>query len=213
VQHKKIVHTVLWLQLKREAKGEQKKERLLASFLHASITAHKNFSDALGYVLASKLAGPHLSVAQLTELIADAHRHDKSLANKALLDLAAILERDPAVHTALQGFLYLKGFHALQAYRVAHYLWKTRRHSLAYYLQSRISEITSVDIHPAAKIGYGVMMDHATGVVIGETTGLGNNVSMLHGVTLGAPGKTLATGIRRSATGFCLVPAVTYSVI
>jgi serine O-acetyltransferase len=189
----------LWPRLQREAKTQQKEEPLLASFLHASITGHKKFSDALSYVLANKLAEPSLGAVQLWELFSHAHAFDHGLIPCALRDLAAILERDPAVRTASQAFLYLKGFHALQAYRVAHILWQQKRPALAYHLQNRIAEVLAVDIHPAARIGHGVMLDHATGVVIGETAVVGNNVSMLHGVTLGGTGK--ATGDRHPKIG------------
>jgi serine O-acetyltransferase len=189
----------LWPRLRREAASQQKKEPLLASYLHASIIGHKKFSDALGYVLANKLAEPSLGAVQIWELFSHAHRDNPVLAVCALKDLAAILQRDPAVRTATQAFLYLKGFHALQAYRVGHVLWTTGRHALAYHLQSRISEALGVDIHPAAVIGSGVMMDHATGVVIGETAVVGNDVSMLHGVTLGGTGKE--TGDRHPKIG------------
>ena len=179
---------------------------LLASFLHASIVGHKKFSDALSYALANKLAEPSLSAVQLWELFSQAHANDRGLTRCALLDLAAVLERDPAVRTASQAFLYLKGFHALQAYRVAHILWRDKREALAYHLQNRIAEVLAVDIHPAAKMGHGIMLDHATGVVIGETTVVGNNVSMLHGVTLGGPAGKRATVTQKSATGFCSEP-------
>ena len=189
----------LWPRLQREAKAQQKKAPLLASFLHASITGHKKFSDALSYVLANKLAEPNLGAVPLWELFSQAHASDSTLERYALLDLAAVLERDPAVRSASQAFLYLKGFHALQAYRVAHVLWLQKREALAYHLQNRIAEVISVDIHPAAKIGHGVMMDHATGIVIGETAVVGNNVSMLHGITLGGTGKE--TGDRHPKIG------------
>ncbi len=185
----KIKTSSLWPRLQQEAQLQKKQEPLLASFLHASITAHKTFSESLGYVLAHKLADPNLGSVPLWRLFSEIYTEHKSLSRDALLDLAAILERDPAVRTASQAFLYFKGFHALQAYRIAHVLWQQKREGLAYHLQNRIAEVISVDIHPAAKIGHGIMMDHATGVVIGETTVIGDNVSMLHGVTLGGTGK------------------------
>lgn len=194
---------MLWPRLQREAKTQKKQEPLLAGLLHASILGHENFSDALGYVLANKLAGPDLGALDLWGLFSQAYKKDKSLVKYALLDLAAILDRDPAVRTAAQAFLYLKGFHGLQAYRVAHFLWQQKRESLAYHLQNRAAEVITVDIHPAAKIGHGVMLDHATGIVIGETTVVGNNVSMLHGITLGGTGKE--TGDRHPKIGDCVL--------
>lgn len=194
---------ILWPRLQREAKAQKKQEPLLAGFLHASILGHENFSDALGYVLANKLGGPDLGAVELWGLFAQIYKQDRSLEHHALLDLAAILDRDPAARTAAQAFLYLKGFHGLQAHRLAHFLWHQKREALAYHLQSRSTEAIAVDIHPAAKIGHGVMLDHATGIVIGETTVVGNNVSMLHGITLGGTGKE--SGDRHPKIGDCVL--------
>ncbi|MGB9152403.1 MAG: serine O-acetyltransferase [Alphaproteobacteria bacterium] len=194
---------MLWPRLQREAAAQKKQEPLLAGFLHASILGHAKFSDALGYVLANKLAAPDLGALELWGLFTQAYKSDRNLIRYALLDLAAILDRDPAARTAALAFLYLKGFHGLQAYRVAHYLWHQKREALAYHLQNRVAEVISVDIHPAAKIGHGVMLDHATGIVIGETTVVGNNVSMLHGVTLGGTGKQ--SGDRHPKIGDCVL--------
>ena len=104
-------------------------------------------------------------------------------------DLSAVFQRDPACHSYAQAFLFFKGFHALESYRVAHYLWTHRRQTMALFIQNRMSDLFAVDIHPAAKLGRGIMIDHATGVVIGETAVVGDDVSMLHGVTLGGTGK------------------------
>jgi serine O-acetyltransferase len=104
-------------------------------------------------------------------------------------DLSAVFERDPACHTYAQAFLFFKGFHALQSHRIAHWLYKHDRAPFAYFIQSRMSELFAVDIHPNAKIGRGIFMDHATGIVIGETAVVDDDVSMLHGVTLGGTGK------------------------
>jgi serine O-acetyltransferase len=104
-------------------------------------------------------------------------------------DLRAVRERDPACRSYLQPFLYFKGFVALEASRVAHSLWKQGREILAFHLQNRISEILQVDIHPAACLGLGLFLDHATGIVIGETTVIGDRVSILQSVTLGGNGK------------------------
>jgi serine O-acetyltransferase len=100
-----------------------------------------------------------------------------------------VVERDPAARGVAQPFLYYKGFHALEAYRVAHWLWSNGRNPLALHLQNRISEVLAVDIHPAARIGKGILIDHATSVIIGETAVVGDDVSMLHEVTLGGTGK------------------------
>jgi serine O-acetyltransferase len=189
----------LWPRLQREAKAQQQLEPLLASFLQTSIIRHENFTDALGYVLANKFAESDLNAVRLWSLFSQAYVGTAALEHAALLDLAAVLDRDPAAKTVSQAFLYLKGYQALQAYRIAHVLWRQKREALAYHLQNRIAEIMAVDIHPAAKIGVGVMIDHATGVVIGETAVVGNHVSMLHGVTLGGTGKE--TGDRHPKIG------------
>lgn len=126
---------------------------------------------------------------QLRELFDEALKADASLGESTRADIVAYYERDPACSTYIQPFLYFKGFHALQAYRVAHWLWGQGRKAIALFLQNRISDLFAVDIHPAARLGRGIFIDHATGIVIGETAVVGDNVSMLHSVTLGGTGK------------------------
>jgi serine O-acetyltransferase len=104
-------------------------------------------------------------------------------------DLSAVFERDPACHSYLDAFLFYKGFHALESWRVSHWLWREGRKAMALFLQSRISQLFAVDVHPAAKIGRGIMFDHATGIVIGETAVVEDDVSIMQGVTLGGTGK------------------------
>lgn len=123
------------------------------------------------------------------EMVEEAYARDPSLVHAARADLVAIFERDPACHRLLQPILYFKGYQAMQAYRVGHHLWENGQRDLAYFVQMRVSEIFGVDIHPAAKIGKGIMIDHAHSIVIGETAVVGDNVSMLHSVTLGGTGK------------------------
>lgn len=179
----------IWARLCVEAATAAKEEPNLASFLHATILNHANLADALAYHLAQKLGGTDLNALQLREVFASAYNSDPSLVETAEADMKAVLERDPACHTYLQPFLYFKGFTALQVHRVAHYLWLKGRELMALHFQSRVSELFQVDTHPAARIGKGVFIDHATGIVIGETAVVGDNVSMLHGVTLGGTGK------------------------
>jgi serine O-acetyltransferase len=157
--------------------------------LHASILHHDRVEDALSYHLAQKLGHGDLPALQLREVIREAYVADPSLVSAATRDMRVVRERDPACRTYLQPFLFFKGYGGLQAYRVAHWLWKQERHVLAYHLQSRISELFAVDIHPNAKIGAGVFIDHAHGIVIGETAVVDDDVSMLHSVTLGGTGK------------------------
>ena len=124
----------------------------------------------------------------LREIADQALRSDPSIVEKVERDLKAVFERDPACKGYVQPFLFFKGFQALQAHRVAHWLWTEGRETIAFYLQSRVSEVFQLDIHPAARIGGGVFVDHGTGIVIGETATVGDDVSMLHGVTLGGTG-------------------------
>jgi serine O-acetyltransferase len=138
--------------------------------------------------LAVKLAGHELPAMNLRELCDEAFEADPDIVKAAEADLKAVYERDPACKGYLQPFLFFKGFHALQSHRLSHWLWTRGRETLAFYLQSRMSEIFQVDINPAAKIGKGVFFDHGTGIVIGETAVIGDDVSMLHGVTLGGTG-------------------------
>jgi serine O-acetyltransferase len=125
----------------------------------------------------------------IREIIEEAYREEPSIIRAAEIDIKAIRERDPACNSYSTPLLFYKGFHALQSYRVAHWLWGQERHSLAFYFQNQMSAIFGVDIHPAASIGCGLMFDHATGIVIGETAIVEDDVTMLHGVTLGGTGK------------------------
>ena len=179
----------VWAQLRVEAVQAAAEEPLLASYLHASILHHDKIEDALSYHLAQKLGHGDLSSLQLREVIREAYAADPTIAVQAARDMRVVRERDPACRTYLQPFLYFKGFGGLQAYRIAHWLWTQEREILAFHLQSRVSELFAVDIHPNAKIGSGVFIDHAHGIVIGETAVVEDDVSMLHSVTLGGTGK------------------------
>jgi serine O-acetyltransferase len=179
----------VWAQLRVEAVQAAAEEPLLASYLHASILHHERIEDALSYHLAQKLGHGDLPALQLREVIREAHASDPKLAVQATRDMRVVRERDPACRTYLQPFLYFKGFNGLQAYRIANWLWRQEREILAYHLQSRVSELFSVDIHPAATMGAGIFIDHAHGIVIGETAVVEDDVSMLHSVTLGGTGK------------------------
>ncbi|MDX1528071.1 MAG: serine O-acetyltransferase, partial [Gammaproteobacteria bacterium] len=179
----------LWQAIREEVAGTAAREPVLASFLHASVLNHKTLEDALAFGLASKLESPVLPAMLVRELIAEAMDEDPGIGKAMRADIRAVRERDPAATTFSEPFLYFKGFHALQAYRAAHWLWQQGRKALALYLQSRTSEVFGVDIHPAARIGKGILIDHATSVVVGETAVIEDNVSMLHEVTLGGTGK------------------------
>jgi serine O-acetyltransferase len=177
-----------WDQIQAEARQEAACEPILASFLFAAVLGHKKLEDGLAVLLANKLHTPELPAILLRDLIDDAFE-DASIRASIRADLLAARTRDPAARGYAQPFLYYKGFHALQAYRVANWLWNRQRLGLAAHLQNRISEAFGVDVHPAARIGSGVLIDHGTSVVIGETAVVEDNVSLLHEVTLGGTGK------------------------
>src|SRR5262245_3787720 len=179
-----------WEQIQSEAREEAQREPVLVSFLFASVLRHATLEDGLGVILANKLQTPELPAILLRDLIREAFTDD-SIRASIRADLLAARTRDPAARGYAQPFLYYKGYHALQAYRVAHWLWRHGRHALAAHLQNRISELFGVDVHPAAKIGSGIIIDHGTSVVIGETAVVEDNVSILHEVTLGGTGKEM----------------------
>ena len=178
----------VWAALRNEAYAAAKNEAALASLLAAVILNHDTLGDALSYQLARKLGDQELRAMSLRDTIEEAYEGDPSLVEIAEADLKAVFERDPACKGYVQPFLFFKGFLALQTHRVAHWLYGEGRQTLAFYLQSRTSELFQVDINPATRIGRGVFVDHGTGIVIGETAVIGDDVSMLQGVTLGGTG-------------------------
>ena len=179
----------MWQRIRKEAAEQAAGEPILASFIHATILNHAELELALSFHLASQLDCPTASSLLLREVILEAFESDASIHQSVRADLQAVEDRDSACNELYIPFLYFKGFHALQSYRVAHWLWKSGRESLALFFQNRMSAEFSVDIHPAAQLGHGILLDHATGVVIGETAVVGNNVSILQSVTLGGTGK------------------------
>ncbi len=178
----------VWASLRNEAEAAAKSEAALASLLAAVILNHKTLGGSLSYQLARKLGDQELRGMTIREIADEAYAAEPALVEAAEADLKAVFERDPACKGYVQPFLFFKGFLALQTQRVAHWLWSEGRETLAFYLQSRTSELFQVDIHPAARIGRGIFVDHGTGIVIGETAVVGDDVSMLHGVTLGGTG-------------------------
>ena len=179
----------VWETLRGEAFRVVANERALRGFINTAVLAHDDFSSALASLLARKLGGPHISSERLEDLVKTATADDPELVKTGIADLMAALTRDPAADSYLTPFLYYKGFHALQWHRISHWLWNRRRREVAHFLQNRVSEVFAVDIHPAVPVGRGVFIDHATGVVIGETAVIGDDVSILQGVTLGGTGK------------------------
>jgi serine O-acetyltransferase len=180
---------VIWRSIRQDVRAHAEREKLLTSFLETTILRHDTLEEALAVVLADKLATLSLSAESLRAVIGEALTEQPSIGDAVRADLEAVSSRDPACTGSFATLLYAKGFHALEAHRVAHWYWDQGRTTLAIHLQSRTSEVFGVDIHPAARIGSGVFIDHATSVVIGETAVVGDEVSMLHEVTLGGTGK------------------------
>lgn len=180
----------LWQTIRTEAQAASIEEPALASFYHATLLNHESFASAVSFHLANKLDSQAVPAMMIREVFEAAMEHDANIEAAMRADIRAHCERDPACEKFSTPFLFFKGFHALQSYRFAHHLWRRDRRSLALYLQNQISQTFGVDIHPGARIGQGIMIDHATGVVIGETAVIGDEVSMLHSVTLGGAGRT-----------------------
>ncbi|ACR13924.1 serine O-acetyltransferase [Teredinibacter turnerae] len=188
-QPRAVVADPVWETIRQETLQEAEQEPALASFLHATILNHSTLESALSFHLANKLASPALSALQVREIIEDSLENHCDLGDIVRADIKAVFDRDSACDSYLLPFLYFKGFHALESFRVSNCLFKQGRKSLAFFLQSHIALTFGVDIHPAAKIGRGIMLDHATGIVIGETTVVDDDVSIMQAVTLGGTGK------------------------
>lgn len=165
-------------------------ESALVNLVYSSILNHTKFEDALAHRLAERLHHSDVSADLIRQAFGDALELRPEIGIEARADLAATLERDPACHKAVDALLYFKGYQAIQTHRFASALWNSGRRDFALYLQSRSSQVFQVDINPAARIGKGIMLDHATGFVVGETAVIGDNVSILQGVTLGGTGKS-----------------------
>jgi len=180
----------VWDAVLAGARAVAAREPALANLIYSSVLNHDRFEDALAHRVAERLDHPDVSADLIRQAFHDALELRPEIGMEARADLAATLERDPALHKAVDGFLYFKGFHAIQTHRFAHALWQAGRKDFALYLQSRSSTVFQVDINPAARVGKGIMLDHATGFVVGETAVIGDNVSILQGVTLGGTGKS-----------------------
>lgn len=179
----------VWQHIREEARAAVQSEPLLGGFFHSGLLHHATLEKALSYRFSLKLASGEMSEQLLREIADEAYGADPELGQAARADIMAVFDRDPACHRFLQPVLFFKGYQAVQAYRVGHWLWQQGRIDLAYFVQMRVSEAYGVDIHPGARIGRGIMIDHAHSIVIGETAVVGDNVSMLHSVTLGGTGK------------------------
>lgn len=184
-----LVVDSLWESIRLQTRKQAESEPVLASFLYTTILNHDSLKAALSFHLANKLDSPELPAMLIREVINEAITSDERIIDAVRADLLAVSERDSACCSLVTPLLYFKGFHALQSYRIAHWLWEQGRNSLALFLQNRISTLFAVDIHPAARLGKGIMFDHATGIVIGETAVVEDNVSIMQSVTLGGTGK------------------------
>ena len=179
----------VWTTIRREAEELAEREPLMASIVHATVLNHKTLEDALSYRIAQKLSSEDMPSLLLREMCDQAFADRPEIGVAARADVVAVRERDPFCDRMIQPLLYFKGFIGIQTYRVAHWLWNQGRHDLAMFIQMRSSQLFSMDINPAARIGKGIMIDHAHAIVIGETAVVGDDVSMLHSVTLGGTGK------------------------
>ncbi|TNF20589.1 MAG: serine O-acetyltransferase [Rhodobacteraceae bacterium] len=179
----------IWARILSEAEEAVADEPLLGGLIHQSVLHHPTLERALSYRVSLKLASGEMSEQILREICDAAYAANPVIGRAARSDISAVYDRDPACHRFLQPLLFFKGFQAVQAYRIGHWLWHEGRRDMAYFIQMRVSEVFGIDIHPAARIGKGIMIDHAHSIVIGETAVVGDNVSMLHSVTLGGTGK------------------------
>jgi serine O-acetyltransferase len=179
----------VWARIRREAEQVARQEPELASFIYASILHHDTLEGAVIHRIAERLDHADVSGELIRQAYADAIDNEPTIGEAFRADIVATVDRDPATDRCLEPVLYYKGFHAIQTHRLAHWLWGRGRKDFACYLQSRSSSVFQCDIHPAARIGRGIFLDHATGLVVGETAMIEDDVSMLHGVTLGGTGK------------------------
>lgn len=192
-------HDPIWHAVRAEAEEVVRGEPALASFVFATVLNHTRLEDAICHRLAQRLSHVDVDAGLLRQTFDEVLEAEPDLGVIFRADLAAVYDRDPACQRYIEPLLYFKGFHALQTHKLAHVLWLSGRRDFALYLQSQSSRIFAIDIHPAARIGRGVFLDHGHAITIGETAVIGNNVSMLHEVTLGGTGKE--TGDRHPKIG------------
>lgn len=193
----------IWHTIRVEAEEITRREPALASFIFANVLNHARLEDAICHRLAQRLGHDDVTADLMRQTFDRVLEEAPSLSEAFRADLAAVSDRDPACKRQIEPLLYFKGFHALQTYRFAHWLYDHGERDFALYLQSQSSRVFGVDIHPAAKIGRGIMLDHATSIVIGETASVGDMSSLLHAVTLGGSGKE--TGDRHPKVGKCVM--------
>ena len=178
----------VWARIRREAEVVVRQEPELSSFIYSSVLHHDRLEQVVVHRIAERLDHPDVSGELIRQAYQDALDDTPSLGDIFRADIVATYDRDPATNRFIEPVLYYKGFHAIQTHRLAHWLWGKGRKDFAYYLQSRASAVFNCDIHPAARIGRGMFLDHASGLVVGETAAIDDDVSMLHDVTLGGTG-------------------------
>ncbi|HEV7872950.1 MAG TPA: serine O-acetyltransferase [Enterovirga sp.] len=186
-----VIGTVdpIWTRLRDEAEAAARAEPALAGLMITTILNHERLEDAIVHRVAARLARPAVPSELIAQTFGEAVEADRSFGEAFRADILAVADRDPACSRLIEPVLYFKGFHAIQAHRLAHWLWNEGRRDFAFYLQSVSSEVFQTDINPAARMGRGVFLDHATGLVVGQTAVIGDDVSILQGVTLGGTGK------------------------
>ncbi|MCA1406850.1 serine O-acetyltransferase [Ensifer sp. IC3342] len=179
----------IWDSLREEARLAAERDPMLAAFLYSTVVNQHSLEEAVIYRICERLDHPDLQANLLHQTFSEMLEDWPEWGTILRVDIQAVYDRDPACTRFIEPVLYFKGFHAIQTHRLAHWLWKRGRKDFALYLQSRSSSVYQTDINPAARIGRGIFLDHATGLVVGETATIGDNVSILHGVTLGGTGK------------------------
>ena len=179
----------VWGRIREEAEQIARHEPAMGGFIFSLVLSHDTFEGALIHRLAQRLGNADIGPDLIVHAFNDALEAEPEIGHAARADIIATNDRDPACHRYIDPLLYFKGYQTIQAHRMAHRLWHLGRKDFAYYLQSRSSMIASMDIHPAARIGKGIMVDHGHDIVIGETTLIEDNVSIMQGVTLGGTGK------------------------
>ena len=179
----------VWARIRRDAEEIVRREAELATFIYSTVLHHDTLEAAVVHRVAERLDGPDVPAELIRQAYFDALEHEPAIGGAFRADIVATVDRDPATNRVIEPVLYFKGFHAIQAHRLAHWLWRRGRKDFAYYLQSRSSSVFQTDINPAVHIGQGIFLDHATGLVVGETAVIEDDVSILQDVTLGGTGK------------------------
>ncbi|SMC67020.1 serine O-acetyltransferase [Rhizobium sp. RU36D] len=179
----------IWHSLRQEARVAAESDPILAAFLYSTVLNHRSLEDSVIYRICERLDHQDVQASLLRQAFQEMLADWPEWSTVLRVDIQAVYDRDPACTRFLDAVLYFKGFHAIQTHRLAHWLLGQGRRDFALYLQSRSSSVFQTDINPAARIGRGIFLDHATGLVVGETARIGDNVSILHGVTLGGTGK------------------------